>query len=59
MRDVALKEEMKMCHSNEQEDFGNEFTPTLLGLSSSLSRFLSSLFLSSIPGFFFRVFDWK
>ncbi|KAG6735890.1 hypothetical protein POTOM_061436 [Populus tomentosa] len=38
MRDVALKEEMKMCHSNEQEDFGNEFTPTLLGLSSSLSR---------------------
>ncbi|KAI5559766.1 hypothetical protein BDE02_16G000100 [Populus trichocarpa] len=42
MRDVALKEEMKMCHSNEQEDFGNEFTPTLLGLSSSLSSLCSA-----------------
>ncbi|KAJ6756827.1 GAMMA TUBULIN COMPLEX PROTEIN [Salix purpurea] len=41
MRDVALKEEMKMCHSNKQ-DFGNEFTPTLLGLSSSLSSLCSA-----------------
>ncbi|KAB5519015.1 hypothetical protein DKX38_023334 [Salix brachista] len=48
MRDVALKEEMKMCHSNKQ-DFGNEFTPTLLGLSSSLSRKWARYVILFIP----------
>ncbi|CAK7323914.1 unnamed protein product [Dovyalis caffra] len=42
LRDVALKEEMKMWNSNEQEEFGSGFTPTLLGLSSSLSSLCSA-----------------